>query len=321
MKNKYIYYLIFTILASCAKPKGALVSPSIDFTYAVDNTNPAKVNFTNISKFANGFKWYFGDGDSSNTVHASHIYSASGTYNVTLKAFTDDGVKTVIKSITVTVSITPNANFNYDMPKPFVNAANITFYNTSNSAINYRWDFGDSISSTVPSPTHQYLYAGIYLVRLAAYSSTGDSSIITKQIEVKSKADSLIITKVTIVKTDTLMYGMYNFDLGSSPDFLVAFGNWIDTSKKRTHVKYNTATFPIDYDLSNKPIVLPVSNSNRSNINPIYILDGDQNYEQFGDDFSMYIPNYIINPNAYPDSITLESSSTKSTIVLEVKWK
>lgn len=322
MKNKLFYNIILVVvLVACAKPKGALVSPSVDFTYAVDNANPAKYNFTNISKFVNGFVWYFGDGDSSKTVQTSHTYKNSGTYNVTLKAFTDDGIKTVIKSITVSVKIIPTANFTFSMPKPFVLVANGTFTNTSQNAISYKWNFGDGSISTLSSPTHEYTTDGTFNVRLAAYSSTGDSSIIIKQLIVKPKADSMIITKVTIVKTDTLQWGMYPYDFGSSADFLVAFGNWIDTTKKRTSTKINTVIFPIIYNLTNKPIVLPVPLANRLNVNPIYIYDGDQGYEKYGDELSLYIPDYTINPNAYPSSITIATGDGISEIILEVSWK
>ncbi len=321
MKNKYILHLLVTILiAACAKPKGALVSPTVDFTYAVDNTNPAKYNFTNTSKFANGFVWYFGDGDSSKTVNTSHIYKMAGTYNVILKAFTDNGISAITKTIIVKNQDTLIVDFTLDCPKPFGEFSQTNFINKSKNAVRYEWSYDEKLD-TNKAPNYNFRREGEFSIRLRAFNAKGDSKSIDKVLTVKEKADSMIITKVTIVKTDTLQWAMYPFDFGSSPDFLVAFGNWIDTTKKRTNTKKNTATFPIVYNLASKPISLPVPASNRTNVNTIYIYDGDQAYEKYGDELSLYIADYIINPNAYPDTITIETGDGISKIILEVSWK
>ena len=49
----------------------------------------------------------------------------------------------------------------------------ITPNNQTLGAINYEWDFGDGSSlyrsQTLAGPTHEFLYAGIYQVKLTAY--------------------------------------------------------------------------------------------------------------------------------------------------------
>jgi PKD repeat protein len=44
----------------------------------------------------------------------------------------------------------------------------VTFANSSTNASNYLWTFGDSITSTVVSPTHVYTQGGVYTVTLTA---------------------------------------------------------------------------------------------------------------------------------------------------------
>lgn len=49
------------------------------------------VMFTNNSLNSDSFEWDFGDGYVSNEVHPSHVYSASGSFEVMLKAFSRNG--------------------------------------------------------------------------------------------------------------------------------------------------------------------------------------------------------------------------------------
>ena len=64
-----------------------MLHPVADFQYAVDETDGMQVHFTNQSLFSVDYQWDFGDGSDKSTEEApSHVYSASGTYPVTLTA-------------------------------------------------------------------------------------------------------------------------------------------------------------------------------------------------------------------------------------------
>ncbi len=310
MKNKTLRILSYSalILMGCAKSGGALQDATIDFDITNNNTNaPATVGFINKSKFANGFVWYFGDGDSSKNVQASHVYPNPGNYVVTLKAYTDKGIKTISKTVSVLSKLAPIASFTYQMPKPFVLASTATFTNNSVNAVSYVWDFGDGAKSNVAGPTHTYIAAGNFTVTLKAYSSSGDSATYATQLLVKATADSLYIDKVTIVNTPTTWGMGYFFDFGDDPDYYVAIGNWIDTAKLRTYIMTNTIAFPLVYNLP-APLKLPVPADSRTPyLNTVYIFDFDDAYN--------------INPNAYADEITLVTTGSKSTIKFQVRWK
>lgn len=325
MQNTIIKLLSYSalLMIGCAKPGGALQDATVDFDITNNNTNaPATVGFVNKSKFANGFIWYFGDGDSSKNVQVSHLYANAGNYVVTLKAFTDKGIKTVSKNVTVFSRLAPAASFTYQMPKPFVLASTATFTNTSVNAVSYVWDFGDGAKSTLSDPTHTYIAAGNFSVILKAFSSSGDSATFTTQLLVKATADSLYIDKVTIVNTPTTWGMGYPFDFGDNPDYYVAIGNWIDTTKLRTYIISNTIAFPLVYNLPS-PLKMPVPADSRTPyLNTVSVLDFDDPYNSTeGDRIDMNIRDYIINPNAYPDEITLITTGNKSTIKFQVRWK
>ena len=63
---------------------------------------------------------------------------------------------------------------------------NFTFENLNNSPLNitYYWDFGDGFSSTDPSPTHTYLVAGIYTLKLVVNRGGACSDSTTSPLKV-----------------------------------------------------------------------------------------------------------------------------------------
>lgn len=66
--------------------------PTASFTY---NPNPPKentiTNFVNQSIGATNYLWNFGDGDTSDLMNPSHLFNATGTFNVCLKATNNAG--------------------------------------------------------------------------------------------------------------------------------------------------------------------------------------------------------------------------------------
>lgn len=68
----------------------------------------------------------------------------------------------------------------------------ITFTNNSTDATSYSWNFGDSATSSVTSPSHQYASAGSYTVTLTATNSYG-SDTATTTITVNTPSETLAI--------------------------------------------------------------------------------------------------------------------------------
>jgi gliding motility-associated-like protein len=73
-----------------------------------------KVRFTDLSYGANAWNWNFGDGESSNIQHPTHIFPDSGTYSVTLSILSKYGCADEI-----TKSIRINPDFAVFIPNSF----------------------------------------------------------------------------------------------------------------------------------------------------------------------------------------------------------
>lgn len=321
--KKYLYFFII-IISSCAKEGGIISESIIDFEILNNNSSyTTAIEFKNTSKFANGFVWYFGDGDSSTAVETNHLYKYAGTFTVTLKAFTDAGTRTINKTVTVIDDQTLVADFSFSCPKPFAYVALTTFNNLSKNATHYKWSFGDFSSDTITSPSYTFVRAGVYDISLTAYNLLGDSQTITKQITVLNEADSMIITEAIIVNTRTDLSAGIPIDMDSEPDYYLAFENWIDTSKFRTYMILNSKNFPLIYNLKSQPIRLEVPDYDPSTrYNPITIFDGDQYFERYIDKIDFNIRDWLnFSTTPYPDEITIANNYSPTTIKLKVTWK
>jgi len=78
------------------------VLPVADFSASVmSGYAPLSVQFTDLSQYATSWNWNFGDGATSTEQNPMYIYSATGTYTVSLAATNENG--TVSKTATITV--------------------------------------------------------------------------------------------------------------------------------------------------------------------------------------------------------------------------
>ena len=125
------------------------------------------------------------------------------------------------------VSVTnnsPNCNngvfkFNFDFPMVIADFnsswvgcdTNVSFQNLSisNSPITYQWDFGDSTTSSLKNPTHNYAQTGNYSVTLIATSSgaCNVSDTITKQVYILANASDTI-SSIVKCKNDLIQIGL-----------------------------------------------------------------------------------------------------------------
>jgi gliding motility-associated-like protein len=162
--------------------------PTVSFTATPANACPGTpIVFTSTSTGGVPgpltYVWAFGDGDTSSAISPTHIYTASGYYNITLTATNSKGcVSSLTKSAYIHI---------YDLPQPDFKAAATVFckvpahavftdLTTGTGPYTYTWDFGDGGSSTLMNPTHDYTATGTYTVKLTVTDAHGCTNTITK---------------------------------------------------------------------------------------------------------------------------------------------
>ena len=145
---------------------------------------PLRIKFRN--KSLNGIKylWNFGNGIQSADFEPSTTFYDEGTYDVVLTVTNQFGVKSTAENI-ITVYPVPHAVFK---PLPYrvkIPGQAVTFFNYSDNAKDYLWNFGDGNTSTELSPVHEYSRTGLFNISLIITSSNGckDTSIVKDAVE------------------------------------------------------------------------------------------------------------------------------------------
>jgi PKD repeat protein len=88
MKNIFAILVLTVLVSSCAK------EPVAEFTYSHDRPLEGdSIYFYNTSSLATYFEWDFGDGTTSKEESPKKAFKSTGNYNVSLKAFSENGKK------------------------------------------------------------------------------------------------------------------------------------------------------------------------------------------------------------------------------------
>lgn len=142
---------------------------------------PTIVNFTDHSMGANSWNWNFGNGNHSILSNPTHIYNQPGNYDITLVVADSSGCKDTLvmpDMVHITGSI---ANFNIQSTTG-CSPWEVQFSDSSISAFNWVWNFGDGNTSTQQNPLHIYQTPGNYQVTLTTQDTTGCQSVFTNPV-------------------------------------------------------------------------------------------------------------------------------------------
>ena len=141
--------------------------PAANFSTSDVCTNDSMF-FTSTSTGApDTFVWNFGDGfsDAGNNTATDHVYTTAGTYNVLLTV--GYGATGCTNSITIPVTSFPLTVPNFNSTTPCMNVATAFTDATTNTPIQWTWDFGDgSPVDNSQNPSHTYATDGMYSVTL-----------------------------------------------------------------------------------------------------------------------------------------------------------
>jgi PKD repeat protein len=134
---------------------------------------PLSVVFTNTSTgvYTNS-SWNFGDGGTSTQASPTHIYSAFGSYTVTLTISGMSGMDTLTRTNYITTYEPVKANFT-GSPTLGTPPLAVGFADSSTGPVaTWEWAFGDGGASTLQHPTHIYM-TGTYTVSLTVRAAGG----------------------------------------------------------------------------------------------------------------------------------------------------
>ncbi|MBC7425103.1 MAG: PKD domain-containing protein, partial [Bacteroidia bacterium] len=217
-------------------------TPVANFKFPQPICDGTPVLFENTSKIAKGdmtYKWYFGDGDSSENVNPVHTFKTYGSYQTRLSATSIKFGIITDTIITVDISEIPSASFKS------INACEgtaVKFINqttVSSGTLTYDWNFGDaSTHLTTQNPTHLYSAAGGYKVTLTA-TTNGCSNAVSKNVYefAKPKPDFVVpvssvcaSTPVTFPNNSTIALGeagaYWQFGDGNNSTSRVGLNNY-----------------------------------------------------------------------------------------------
>ncbi len=144
--------------------------PIADFVGPASGCAPLTVNFQDLSEYATGWFWTFGDGGTATVANPSYTYFQPGTYTVSL------GVNGIVPGTTdqiiyeAIIEVYPSAIAAFTVTPDEVSVPGEPIYciNLSQNATSYEWDFGDGETSTLENPEHFYQEVGLYIITLTA---------------------------------------------------------------------------------------------------------------------------------------------------------
>lgn len=135
LKSLSVTLLTLSLLTlSFCKKEDPQPLPKACFTVETSNSFTGDtVIFASCSTEADSYKWDFGDSVTSNKKNPTHVYTASGTYDVTLKVTNSSGSKTVVNQVVI----------NEMVPTKFTISKVVISQWPINSSLGQPWDPSD----------------------------------------------------------------------------------------------------------------------------------------------------------------------------------
>jgi len=156
----------------------ASLGVSADFSATpVSGVFPLVVQFSDASTGSiTSWLWNFGDGQTSTEQNPQHMYSAAGSYSVSLTVNGPSGSDIETKTDYVNVYTPVSANFSANQTSGIA-PLSVTF--TNNSTGDYtstNWTFGDGGTSSSINPVYVYATGGTYPVSLIVSGPGGEDT-------------------------------------------------------------------------------------------------------------------------------------------------
>jgi gliding motility-associated-like protein len=149
---------------------------------------PANIFFNNLSNPIDStydIAWDFGDGNTSDEISPTHIYSETGIYDVRIDITSPFGCTTFRNySDWIKVEPSPTADFNFSPEEPTIFNKDIDFTDQSIGAVGWLWVFGDVGISLDRNPTFTFPDTGVYKVDLIVANNVACTDTFTEYLDI-----------------------------------------------------------------------------------------------------------------------------------------
>ena len=237
----------FSVALFAGNPVASFSTPDVFGCRAHD------ANFISTSQNVVGLLWDFEFPSSLVSIGGtspSYTYQDTGLYSVRLVAVDAFGCSDTLDRNNYVQVVGPYADFSVTPPggcPPLaVQFTDQTATTPNSTPVNWLWDFGDGNTSTQRNPSHTYINAGSFTVKLTVTDNNGcqDSLIVPDAVQV-----SFPIPDFTIADTSTCSGNLVNFvntSLGLGMSFIWDFGDG-DTSSaiNPSHAYADTGFFDV----------------------------------------------------------------------------
>lgn len=199
-------------LAKINHPMNTASICAADFFFSVDSLN--SVSFTDYSytdsSSIGAWLWDFGDSTFSTSQNPVHQYTQNGIYTVCL-TINSTGCSDVICYAVNVNDFTTSCSSYFSYSVDTVINSNFYFADQSSTGIanisSWAWDFGDSTSSTLQSPTHTF-GLGTFNVCLTITTDSGCTSVWCENITNLGTSTLIVDTISNLTQTlSSLLFG------------------------------------------------------------------------------------------------------------------
>lgn len=152
------------------------------------------------------------------------------------------------------VAVFPVANFNSNISSGYA-PLSVQFTDLSENATEWKWDFGDEITSSEQNPFHSYSVAGNYTVTLTASNENGTSSIFSK-ITVLEKPAVIIPPVANFSSTPRMGFAPYSVQFTDLSENATGwswdFGDGNNSNEQSpVHIYYNQGDYNVKLTVTN----------------------------------------------------------------------
>ena len=289
---------------------------------ALCTNSTVNFNFPSLmfGKTITNWNWDFANGMTGYVQNPSASFTDPGNYPVTIDITTVGGCTySVVQNIVIYNR--PTASFSYIIDPVVDSVFFLNIIPQSDDTLSFMWNFGDSQSSTIQDPAHQYISGGNYQVSLLSTSNHGCSSSYVQSIIIDKPTASFtysgscagtVIPFIdnSVYSTGTISSWNWTFGDGTTstqqnPTHIFSFAGYYTVTLVVTGSTGAIGTYSSVVQISSKPLVQFVAGE-LNGCSPLLVNFSDLSIAQNG---STYLWNF-------GDNLTTNSQNPSHTYLV-----